>query len=207
MAYQSSPRYLAPIAIGLVMAALIFTGSFYLGVATMVVIGGSAIIAYIIWLNTAWRRPIDPALVTVPYLALIAMELIHMAEEQLTDFPGSLARIFPIPHTFNLLTHAVLLMGFINAVAILASLGIRSRTTVVRQAAGFFVWFYVIGPGLVNAVAHVTFPFLAHTFYFSGLITVALPTIAGVITLRRLIESDRTARSREILAASGARGE
>jgi len=135
------------------------------------------------------------------YLALIAMELIHMSEEQLTDFPGNLAKIFHIPHTFDLLTHAVLLMGCINAIALLAALGIRSPKIILRQVSGFFMWFYVIGPGLVNAVVHVTFPFVAHSFYFSGLVTVALPTAAGIYTLNRLIESDRIARSRDLTDA------
>ena len=191
-------RFIAPVAVALVVATLIYSGSFVLGNATMIVIGGSAAIAYFIWLMTAWRRPIDPSMVTLPYLALIAMELVHMGEEQLSDFPGSLGRIFPIPHSFNLVMHAVLLMGVVNAVALLAALGIRSSKSVIRQVAGYIMWFYVIGPGMVNAVAHVTFPFVAHTLYFSGLITVILPTIAGIVTLTRLLKSDARARSSEV---------
>lgn len=94
--------------------------------------------------------------------------------------------------------HAVLLMGVVNAVALLAALGIRSSKSVIRQVAGYIMWFYVIGPGMVNAVAHVTFPFVAHTLYFSGLITVILPTIAGIVTLTRLLKSDARARSSEV---------
>jgi len=195
---NSQSRFIAPVAVALVVATLIYSGTLVLGNATMAVIGGSAVIAYFVWLATAWRRPIDPAMVTVPYLALIAMELVHMGEEQLTDFPGSLARIFQIPHSFNLVMHAVLLMGVVNAVALLAALGIRSSRAVVRQVAGYIMWFYVIGPGLVNFVAHVTLPFVAHTLYFSGLITVILPTVAGIITLVKLLQSDACARSDEV---------
>jgi hypothetical protein len=194
MTQHVPPRFAAPLGVGIVMVTLIYLGTLILGTATMVVIGGSAVIAYFVWLATAWQRPIDPDLVTVPYLVLIATELLHMSEEQLTDFPGSLAKIFTIPHTFSLVTHAVLLMGCVNAVALGAVVGIRSKTPLVRQISGFVMWFYVIGPGMVNAVAHVTFPFVAHSWYFSGLITVILPTIAGAITLLRLLESDRKAR-------------
>jgi len=77
--------------------------------------------------------------------------------------------------------HAVLLMGVVNAVALLAALGIRSSKSVIRQVAGYIMWFYVIGPGMVNAFAHVTFPFVAHTLYFSG-----------------LLKSDARARSSEV---------
>ncbi len=198
MIVSSSQRFIAPIAVAIIMTALIYSGSLILGRATMVIIGGSAVLAFFVWLATAWQRPIDPKLITVPYAVLIAMELLHMAEEQLTDFPGSLARIFVIPHTFNLLSHAVLLMGLVNILALLAGVGIRSSNPIVRQIAAFIVWFYVIGPGMVNAIAHVIFPFLAHSWYFSGLITVVFPTVAGLVTLARLVESDRNSRAENI---------
>lgn len=187
-------RVFAPIAVAIVVTTLIYFGTIYLGGATMTVIGGAAVIAYGVWLATAYRRPIDPSRVTLPFLTLVAMELIHMAEEQVTDFPGSLAHMFHIPASFDLVLHATLLMGAVNAAALLALLAIRSRHVVVRQIGGYIMWFYVIGSGMVNAVAHVTFPFIAHSWYFSGLITVALPTIAGIVTLKRLLESNAHAQ-------------
>ncbi|HTN44219.1 MAG TPA: hypothetical protein VMN77_10540, partial [Nitrospiria bacterium] len=51
--------------------------------------------------------------------------------------------------------------------------------------------------GVVNAVAHVTFPFLVGRLYFSGLVTVILPTVAGVVTLVRLIQGDIAVRQNE----------
>lgn len=198
MPANSPQRFIAPVIVALVVGTLIYSGSLVLGTATMVIIGGSACVAYFVWLATAWQRPIDPALITVPYVLLVAMELLHMAEEQLTDFPASLAKLFSIPASFDLLSHAVLLMGFVNIIALLAAVGIRSARGTVRQVSGFIVWFYVIGPGMVNAIAHVTFPFLAHTLYFSGLITVIFPTVAGAVTLMRLIQSDRIARARAV---------
>jgi hypothetical protein len=194
MPKDSPARFIAPIALGVIVAVLTIVGSHRLGVATMVIIGGSATVAYFVWLATAWRRPIGPATVTSPYLVLIAMELIHMAEEQLTNFPDSLRDVFQIPQTFNLLVHAMLLMGGVNALAILAAVGLRSPRPIVRQFASYMVWFYVIGPGMVNFVAHITFPFLVGSWYFSGLATVILPAVAGIVTLVRLIESDLAAR-------------
>ncbi|HTN43850.1 MAG TPA: hypothetical protein VMN77_08655, partial [Nitrospiria bacterium] len=183
-------RAVVPVALALIIAGVIVLGARRLGVATMVIIGGSAVIAYFVWLATAWRRPVDPSRVLSPYLVLIAMELIHMGEEQVSDFPSSLRQIFDIPPTFDLLTHALVLMGGVNALAILAAVGLRSRHRVAQQFSGYMVWFYVIGPGVVNAVAHVTFPFLVGRLYFSGLVTVILPTVAGVVTLVRLIQGD-----------------
>jgi len=190
-------RAVVPVALALIIAGVIVLGARRLGVATMVIIGGSAVIAYFVWLATAWRRPVDPSRVLSPYLVLIAMELIHMGEEQVSDFPSSLRQIFDIPPTFDLLTHALVLMGGVNALAILAAVGLRSRHRVAQQFSGYMVWFYVIGPGVVNAVAHVTFPFLVGRLYFSGLVTVILPTVAGVVTLVRLIQGDIAARQNE----------
>jgi hypothetical protein len=190
-------RAVVPVALALIIAGVIVLGARRLGVATMVIIGGSAVIAYFVWLATAWRRPVDPSRVLSPYLVLIAMELIHMGEEQVSDFPSSLRQIFDIPPTFDLLTHALVLMGGVNALAILAAVGLRSRHRVAQQFSGYMVWFYVIGPGVVNAVAHVTFPFLVGRLYFSGLVTVILPTVAGVVTLVRLIQGDIAVRQNE----------
>lgn len=82
----------------------------------------------------------------------------------------------------------------INTLAILSAVGLSSRHPLAQQFAGYVVWFYVIGPGMVNFVAHVTFPILLGSWYFSGLVTVILPTVAGIVTLVRLVQSDVAAR-------------
>src|SRR5215467_13646684 len=54
------------------------------------------------------------------------------------------------------------------------------------------MWFFLIGPvGLVNTIAHFTFPFLAGTAYFPGLLTVILPTTFGTALALRIIRDGR----------------
>jgi hypothetical protein len=193
---RTLPIIIAPIVVALGLMTVIPYGVTELGGATMVIIGGAAVLAYIVWLLTTFQRPADPAKVRTPLVLLIAMELIHMAEEQVTDFPADLRSIFDIPPSFSLVTHAVALMGAVNTLAMLAALGLGANNPVVRRIANFVVWFYVIGPGMVNAIAHVTFPILAGRVYFSGLVTVILPTVAGIWTLKRLIQGEVETRRR-----------
>jgi hypothetical protein len=68
-----------------------------------------------------------------------------------------------IPTTFNLVAPAVVLTGLLNAMAILAGFGLRWQHAMVRMIASFIVWLYVIGPGMVNAIAHVPFSFVARS--------------------------------------------
>lgn len=191
---------MAPVLVALIVTVLTIIGANRLGAATMVVITGAAILAYGAWLLTSRQRPIERSRILTPFLLLVAMELIHMAEEQVTDFPADLGTIFDIPKTFDLVAHATALMGAVNALALLALIGLRARHIIVQQLSSYMIWFYVLGPGMVNAVAHLTFPFIAGTPYFSGLLTVALPTVAGVWTLRELVRNDIKARRHDITA-------
>ena len=53
--------------------------------------------------------------------------------------------------------------------------------------ANYLLWFFVVGPGVVSAIAHLSFPFIGDTVYFPGLITVILPTIMSILVIRALI--------------------
>lgn len=196
MKRETSTNAIAPIVVALILIPVIVVGANRLGTATMVIIGGSATVAFFVWLATSWRRPVEQSAVLVPYILLIAMEIIHMAEEQLTNFPDDLRQVFDIPATFDLLAHSLALMGVGNALALLAAAGLGSKIPFIRQISNYMVWFYVIGPGLVNSVAHITFPILAGEVYFSGIVTVILPTVAGIWTLSRLIKSSSKASHR-----------
>ena len=104
--------------------------------------------------------------------------------------PPSYAReLFGAPVSFDLQTLTLGLVIGVNVLALLAAYGLRHG----NAAANYMVWFYTLGPGLANAVAHVYFPIAAGRPYFPGLVTVILPTVFGPIVLARLIRP--TARS------------
>jgi Protein of unknown function with HXXEE motif len=178
------PAGLGPaILVGLVVAASIPLMLQRLGGTVTFIIGGSAVLAYGAWLGTTFRQPADPGQVVPPFLLLIAAELVHMGEEYLTDFPGEIRELFGAPVSFDLETFTVGLLIGVNVLALLAAAGLRRG----NPAANYMVWFYVLGPGLANAVAHIYFPIAADRTYFPGLVTVALPTVFGLVVLARLL--------------------
>jgi hypothetical protein len=179
------------IVVALVVAALIPIQLHRLGGVVTLIIGGSAVLAYGVWLATTYRRPADPGQVLPPFLLLIAAEMTHMGEEYLTDFPGRIRELFGAPVSFDLQTFTLALVIGVNVLALLAAYGLRRG----NAAANYMVWFYTLGPGLANAVAHVWFPIAAGRPYFPGLVTVLLPTVFGVIVLARLVRPTATRMS------------
>jgi hypothetical protein len=184
------PGRAAPIIVGLLVIALIPLLLQRLGGSVTAIIGGTAIVAFPVWLATTYRRPADPSRIVQPYLLLIAAEMVHMGEEYLTDFPGQIRELFGAPADFDLQTFTLGLVIGMNALALVAAYGLRHG----NRAANYMVWFYTLGPGLVNSAAHVYFPIAGGESYFPGLVTVILPTIFGVIVLTRLIEAGRQSR-------------
>ena len=149
----------APIAVGLVILALISLGIPTIGGTFVLIVGGSAVLAYLAWLATTYRRPADPDRILPAYLLLIAAELVHMGEEYFADFPGEFDELFSVPIDFNRQKFTLALMVGVNALALLAAFGLRRRNPI----ANYVVWFYTVGPGLINAVAHIAFPIIAES--------------------------------------------
>ena len=72
-----------------------------IGFAAVLIIGGSATIAYLVWLATTYKRPVYPHHILPIYLAAVAGQMIHMVEEYTTDFPGKFSRLFHCNHLHN----------------------------------------------------------------------------------------------------------
>jgi hypothetical protein len=193
---QPSTSPTTAIVVALIVVALIPIQLQRLGGVVTVIIGGSAVLAYGVWLATTYRRPANPDQVLPPFLLLIAAEMTHMGEEYLTDFPGKIRELFGAPVSFDLQTFTLALVIGVNVLALLAAYGLRRG----NAAASYMLWFYILGPGLANAVAHVWFPIAAGRPYFPGLVTVILPTVFGLILLARLLRPTATRMSSDRLS-------
>ena len=118
---------------------------------------------------------------------MVATELIHMTEEIVTGFPEKFPLMFNVAVTDKAFEASFLI---VSAIGVLAAIGLIYRNPI----ADYFVWFYAIGPGIVNGIAHFIFPVIAGTYYFPGLITVLMPFIVSIILIKRLVSGSREDR-------------
>jgi hypothetical protein len=197
-----------------------------IGLAPVVIVGGSSLIGLVIWIRTYLRRPLDPRIILPPFLLTVAGLEAHMAEEYLTGFGPAMSRVFDISWT----EHSFLMVfAFIGPVIYtLTALGLFYRVPL----AGFIAWFIFIGPGMAE-FTHFIFPLIkpailpnspemvsqavsnggfvadmpnywlhaSGRYYFSGMYTAVLPMIPGIWAVVRTLKVARAERS----GAAGAR--
>jgi len=179
---MTAKKVMPAIVVAAIVIGLIVFGLSAVGPVGTIIIGGSGVLAFFAWIFTTFKTPADPGAILPLYLLLVGTELIHMSEEAITDFPGQFGLLFG--DSFSFFAPMVLFFG---GVWVIAGFGLIYRNPV----ANFFVWFVAIGAGIINGIAHVTFPFLAGTLYFPGLVTVIFPFAASVLLIRRLLQGHR----------------
>jgi len=119
------------------------------------------------------------------FLLVVAAELFHQMEEVIADFPGEVSALMGIDVDFNF---AVLLFLGLGVTGTLTAVGLMYNIKISH----YFVWFIIIGPGMINFVAHVGFTIIAGGVYFPGLLTVILPTIPAVLLIKILLQETRS---------------
>jgi hypothetical protein len=175
-------KLIAPIVVAAVIVTICYIGATAVGNAPVIIIGGSAIVAYIVWLLTTYQQPTDASKVLPFYLMAVGAQLIHETEEYLAGFPSQFSTLFHLP-VFTEQFFVITFLLVFSVIWVLAGVGLIYKNPI----ANFLAWFFVIGPGLVNGIAHFVFPFLVHRLYFPGIITVLLPTTASVLVIWQLL--------------------
>ena len=150
----------------------------------VVIIGGSGIIAFIAWLLTTYKKDVESDKILPLFLLVVAAELFHQMEEVIADFPGEVSSLMGIEVDFNF---AILLFLGLGVTGTLTAVGLLYDVKISH----YFVWFVIIGPGMINFVAHVGFAIIAGGVYFPGLLTVILPTIPGVLLIKKILQETR----------------
>lgn len=212
------------------LAACTFTtvaplfGYFHIGLAPVVIVGGSGVMGLICWYFTYLRNPIEPAVILPFFILTVAGLQLHITEEYLMGFAPAMARLFNIPWSEKSFLLVFALIG--PVIYTLTSLGLYYKIPI----AGFVAWFIFIGPGVAE-FTHFIFPFIspdllpydAHPltasvrgttipamqnfyfrttgkYYFPGMWTAVLPMIPGCMAIYRLfIRKLFTHRNRNVL--------
>jgi hypothetical protein len=209
-------QILSVIAAFLFIAVAMTTGYRNIGLPPVVIVGGSSLIALVLWSKTYLRRPLDPEIILPVFLLTMAALEVHMIEEYLTGFGPAMSRLFDISWTER---SFLLIFAFIGPILYaLTALGLFYRIPL----AGFVAWFIFIGPGVAE-FTHFIFPvlqpaiqpavaesisqtvsngrFVANmpnyyvkttgVYYFPGLYTAILPMIPGIYAIRKVIGAAR----------------
>ena len=88
-----------------VIAAVLFVtvamavGYRRIGLPPVVIVGGSSLVALVLWIKTYLRRPLDPEIILPGFLLTVAALEVHMVEEYLTGFGPAMSRLFDISWT------------------------------------------------------------------------------------------------------------
>jgi hypothetical protein len=185
-----------------------------IGLPPVVIVGGSSVIALVMWIKFYLRKPLAPEVILPLFLLTVAALEIHMAEEYLTGFGPAMSRLFDISWTER---SFLIVFAFIGpALYSLTALGLYYRV----PFAGFLAWFIFIGPGVAE-FTHFIFPLLQPAirpelpgaisqavsngrfvadmrnyyvgttgrYYFPGMYTAVLPMIPGIWAIVRMVRA------------------
>jgi hypothetical protein len=207
-------------AVAFVVGAMI-AGYVSIGLPPVVIVGGSGLVALVMWSRTYLRRPLDPQVILPLFLLTVAALEVHMTEEYLTGFGLAMSRLFDISWTER---SFLMVFAFVGpTLYALTALGLYYRVPL----AGFLAWFIFIGPGVAE-FTHFIFPVLrpailpdlagpvsravsnggfvggmrnyyvktTGVYYFPGLYTAILPMIPGIWAIRTVLRANAASLTR-----------
>jgi hypothetical protein len=152
--------------------------------ALILVVAGT--LAWVGWVTTSYAHPVRSRKVIATYLCAVSFQLVHMAEEYTGGFPHEIVQLF---HSSRPWSERSFLLTFVfgfGALWVLAAAGALYQVRI----ANFMLWFYALGAGLLNAVAHFVFPVLKGG-YFPGLWTAGGHLVLSALLVYFLVEESR----------------
>src|SRR2546427_2529757 len=139
----------------------------------VVIVGGSDVVAFVIWQRSYLRRPLDPSVILPLFLLTVALD-VHMAEEYLARFGPAMSRLFDISWTER---SFLLIFAFVGpCLYAVTAIGLYYRVPL----AGFLAWFIFIGLGVAD-FTHFIFPLLKPA------LDPTLPAITATVSSGRLV--------------------
>ncbi|MBW6435905.1 HXXEE domain-containing protein [Actinoplanes hulinensis] len=155
------------------------------------------------WIAFSYTRPVRSRRVIAVYLCAVGFQLIHMAEEYTGGFPHEIVELFDSPRDWPENEFLLVFVFGFGALYFFAGAGALYRIRV----ANFFLWWYALGAGLLNGIAHFVFPIIAGG-YFPGLYTATGHLLMSGLLIYLLVKESRDLKAADqrepaLAAASG----
>ncbi len=191
-------RVISGILVLVILAGTIVGWLTYLPVQGVIILGVAGVLAFIGWRLTTYNNPVESRNVINLYLLAVAIQTIHLGEEVLGKFAPRFSQEFANnPGTW---TETEFLATFVFAFVplwILAALAMSYKVPIVNAIGNYFAWFYALGAGLTNAIAHFVFPIISGG-YFPGLYTAPFHLIMSVILIWALLKENHRVREQRL---------
>ncbi|GAA1416261.1 HXXEE domain-containing protein [Catellatospora coxensis] len=157
-----------------------------------VVLAAAGVLAWSGWIAFSYARPVRSRRVIAVYLLAVGFQLIHMAEEYTGGFPHEIVELFDSPRDWPENEFLLVFVFGFGALYFFAGAGALYQIRV----ANFFLWWYALGAGLLNGVAHFVFPVIKGG-YFPGLYTAGGHLVVSALLIYFLIRENRELRAAE----------
>jgi hypothetical protein len=182
-------------------------GYINIGLAPVVIIGGSALIGFFFWYFTYLKHPTDPKIILPIFVLAVAGLQIHIVEEYLTGFGPAMSRVFNIPWSeksfvmvFALVGPAIYTLQRLVYTFASPSPDSSPGSFLLARAYGFTHSSFPVEPQIdpfnADSVTRVITATKLHkcriittrqlSYYFSGMWTAVLPMIPGMYAIYRL---------------------
>ncbi|MEU1968964.1 HXXEE domain-containing protein [Micromonospora sediminicola] len=154
-----------------------------------VLVAASAL-GYSGWIAFSYARPVRSRRVIAVYLCAVGFQLIHMAEEYTGRFPHEIVELFDSPRDWPEREFLLVFVFGFGALYFFAGAGALYQVRI----ANFFLWWYALGAGLLNGIAHFVFPVIKGG-YFPGLYTAGGHLVMSALLIYLLIRENREIRA------------
>ena len=183
-------KFSPPVLIPIIIVPLILLGLVHLPLQGVVILGGAAIVAYIAWILTTYKNPVESPRVVHLYLLAITLQTIHLGEEYLGEFGPRITDLFSSDIYWSQPKFLVPFVFVGVPLWVSAALAMSYKIPIISALGNYLAWYYALGAGLINAIAHFIFPILAGG-YFPGLYTAPLHLVMSLILIRALLVENR----------------
>ncbi len=151
-------KLIPPIIVPVAIVGLTVAGLIHLPVQGVVILAGAAVVAYVAWLLTTYKNPVESRKVIHLYLLAVLIQTVHLGEEYLGRFGPRITELFQSDIYWSEPKFLVPFVFVGVPLWISAALAMSSKIPIISALGNYFAWYYALGAGLINAIAHFIFP-------------------------------------------------